>query len=344
MPPPRNALIEGVFNFLGKIFHRPLAGATHVDICTNIQETSRILKEGATHVDTGTNIQETSRILKEDATHVDINSPRPMGEGARSAGEGTEINQITHKKHTSAAFTLAEVLITLGIIGVVAALTLPTLIADYQEKVLITAAKKGYSTVTNAMNQWNAKNGTIGDYDAFWLSQDNNFDLLKSLSKELNVAQLCNQSNIEKCGGQYTVRQYKKLNDGLGNTQTGSMGISARALLSNGMLLWLGSEAKNGACYHTFWSYEKDSNGAYIPDPSSPTGYKGEEKPSYNCGYIYFDTNGKKSPNQIGRDVFGITFSNAQGVNSTSDNIGNLNYVLANDKLIETENYQHGKY
>ncbi len=142
MPPPRNALIEGVFNFLGKIFHRPLAGATHVDICTNIQKTSRILKEGATHVDTGTNIQETSRILKEDATYVDINFPRPMGEGARSAGEGTEGNKITHKKQTRAAFTLTEVLITLGIIGVVAALTLPTLIADYQEKVLITSAKK----------------------------------------------------------------------------------------------------------------------------------------------------------------------------------------------------------
>ena len=256
----------------------------------------------------------------------------------------TDIRKIISKRSSKQAFTLAEVLITLGIIGVVAALTLPTLIADYQEKVLITAAKKGYSTVTNAMNQWNAKNGTIGNYEAFWTSKNNNFDLLESLSKELNVAQLCSESNIEKCGGQYTVRQYKKLNDGFDNTQQAPIGTMARALLSNGMLLWVRSEVQNGACYHTFWSYEKDSNGAYIPDPSSPTGYKGEEKTSDNCGYIYFDTNGKKSPNQIGRDVFGITFSNRGGVKSTTDNIGNLNYVLANDKLIETENYQHGKY
>ncbi len=34
------------------------------------------------------------------------------------------------------AFTLAEVLITLGIIGVVAALTLPSLITNYKVKVL----------------------------------------------------------------------------------------------------------------------------------------------------------------------------------------------------------------
>ena len=49
-----------------------------------------------------------------------------------------------------AAFTLAEVLITLGIIGVVAALTLPSVIANYQEKQLTTAWKKAYSDAANA--------------------------------------------------------------------------------------------------------------------------------------------------------------------------------------------------
>lgn len=33
------------------------------------------------------------------------------------------------------SFTLAEVLVTLGIIGVVAALTMPTLIANYRKQV-----------------------------------------------------------------------------------------------------------------------------------------------------------------------------------------------------------------
>ena len=36
------------------------------------------------------------------------------------------------------AFTLAEVLITLGIIGVVAAMTMPSLIQNYQEKATVT--------------------------------------------------------------------------------------------------------------------------------------------------------------------------------------------------------------
>lgn len=37
-------------------------------------------------------------------------------------------------KSNSSGFTLAEVLITLGIIGVIAALTLPNLITQYQKK------------------------------------------------------------------------------------------------------------------------------------------------------------------------------------------------------------------
>lgn len=40
------------------------------------------------------------------------------------------------------AFTLAEVLITLGIIGVVAAMTLPSLITNYQEKQRVSQLKK----------------------------------------------------------------------------------------------------------------------------------------------------------------------------------------------------------
>lgn len=48
-------------------------------------------------------------------------------------------------------FTLFEVLITLGIIGVVAALTIPTLIANYKEKEFVIRAKNAYSIIQNAV-------------------------------------------------------------------------------------------------------------------------------------------------------------------------------------------------
>ena len=49
-----------------------------------------------------------------------------------------------------AAFILAEVLITLGIIGIVAAMTIPTLISKYKEVQTVSKLKKCYSTLANA--------------------------------------------------------------------------------------------------------------------------------------------------------------------------------------------------
>ena len=60
------------------------------------------------------------------------------------------------------AFTLAEVLITLAIIGIVAALTIPTLIQSYKEKVTITKVKKMYSTLSNAYALYRIENESTG--------------------------------------------------------------------------------------------------------------------------------------------------------------------------------------
>ena len=49
------------------------------------------------------------------------------------------------------AFTLAEVLITLGIIGVVAAMTMPSLMQNYRDKELIVKTKKTYAVIQNAV-------------------------------------------------------------------------------------------------------------------------------------------------------------------------------------------------
>ena len=72
-----------------------------------------------------------------------------LGEGVSN---GHPIHLFTHSLKKRAAFTLAEVLITLGIIGVVAAMTLPALIANHQKKVASTKLKKFYSTMQNVLN------------------------------------------------------------------------------------------------------------------------------------------------------------------------------------------------
>lgn len=62
-------------------------------------------------------------------------------------------------------FTLAEVLITLGIIGVVAAMTIPTLMAQHKKTVLVSRLKKVYSTVSNAIVTSQSENGFVKEWD-----------------------------------------------------------------------------------------------------------------------------------------------------------------------------------
>ena len=63
------------------------------------------------------------------------------------------------------ALTLAEVLITLGIIGVVASLTLPSVITKYQKQQTIAQLKKAYSTLDNASRLSQVENGEMQTWD-----------------------------------------------------------------------------------------------------------------------------------------------------------------------------------
>ena len=68
------------------------------------------------------------------------------------------------------AFTLAEVLITLAIIGVVAAMTIPTLISSYNKKVVETKLLRVYSVMNNAIKMSTIDNGETVN----WETLDNN--------------------------------------------------------------------------------------------------------------------------------------------------------------------------
>lgn len=101
------------------------------------------------------------------------------------------------------AFTLAEVLITLGIIGIVAAMTLPVVVGKYKEKVLVTAAKRSCSTINNAINRWNAENSIAGEYLTFFFSYGSDVERLRALSKHLNIVKYCPENDVGPCGGEY---------------------------------------------------------------------------------------------------------------------------------------------
>ena len=107
--------------------------------------------------------------------------------------EGDNFNDTVFSRFTShfslksAAFTLAEVLITLGIIGVVAAMTLPSLIASYQEKVIVVQAKKSYSGFLNTLNRMKADEDIV-DYSGIFSTTETSLQKIENIAKYYNGA------------------------------------------------------------------------------------------------------------------------------------------------------------
>jgi len=81
-------------------------------------------------------------------------------------------------------FTLAEVLITLVIVGVVAALTIPNLINKTNHKEYASKLKKAYSILQQFVHASAMQKGEPqGDYSFF-----NNYDFINEFAKTVNVA------------------------------------------------------------------------------------------------------------------------------------------------------------
>lgn len=67
--------------------------------------------------------------------------------------------------HKQKAFTLAEILITLGVIGIVAAMTIPGLINNYQKKQTVMRLKETYSIIQQAIRLSQEEYGEIEAWD-----------------------------------------------------------------------------------------------------------------------------------------------------------------------------------
>ena len=111
-----------------------------------------------------------------------------------------------------AAFTLAEVLITLGIIGVVAAMTLPTLVANYKEKQRVTQLKKSYSVLQQAYlravekhgdaQYWNLTPTETGEID------ENGEQILDYSGSQKILGYLAENLNTQKPKGNLTYKSF----------------------------------------------------------------------------------------------------------------------------------------
>lgn len=101
-------------------------------------------------------------------------------------------------------FTLAEVLITLGIIGVVASMTMPVLIGSYKKKAAVSQLKKVYSSLLQSVEFSKLENGDILDWD--WNLDAYSF-FMKYLGSNFQIVQNCgNKSGCWNTRGGYMLK------------------------------------------------------------------------------------------------------------------------------------------
>lgn len=173
-----------------------------------------------------------------------------------------------NEKIKKTAFTLAEVLITLGIVGIVAEMTIPTLVQGFQEKVLVSQYKKAYSVLNQVYSQIIQNEGSPVTWNA--KSED---DIAKVFAKYLQVAQTCLNNGINCDVEMGYTEVHMDLRKNLVNS------LMDQIKLKDGMIL----------------SFEQQT------DISAGLDCKMWD---VICFFMQVDVNGSKPPNRYGLDTF----------------------------------------
>ena len=174
------------------------------------------------------------------------------------------------------AFTLAEVLITLGIIGVVAALTLPTLIANYQKQETISKLQKVYTVLNQAFKLSEVDNGEFEYWDVDHNDAEAYFE--KYWKPYFKIAKMCTKAS--DCN--YSATPFltsKGIKDG---THLISPNARVAFITTDGVTL----------------SFSLAGGDAVQED--------GTVLPVKEHFLVIIDINGSNRPNQYGRDVFWV--------------------------------------
>ena len=206
---------------------------------------------------------------------------------------------------------MAEVLITLGIIGVVAAMTLPSLVANYKNKVFSNQTKKTYSTILNAMNKWQYETGA-SDYSGVFIQSKTTKALADEFFSYLKIIKKC-YSGTNGCMS-FEYKYPKAKNDGLGKNAVLKTNGYHKVILADGSSVAIMPYINGDAdCGRIFTDKVTDSNGNWISDGKG--GYETKETYSKQCGIMIIDANGLKGPNQLGADAYSFIITNKKIAN-----------------------------
>jgi len=219
----------------------------------------------------------------------------------------------TKMRKALSAFTMAEILLSLTIIGVVAAITLPSLTGNINERTWNTQRKALYARFSQAIALMPALNG----YGTLTEGASGNIEdtaaetfVTDGLAKVLKINNICDSGHLSDCGlpDNYTTLEGSKkpfptnmtaLNSKLTTVDvTTSTSVSKRYSYSQLNTNAAAFETVNGESIAVYY------NPTCAPDMQE-TGIV--YMPSKICAHFVYDLNGTKGPNTIGKDMGFLT-------------------------------------
>ena len=176
------------------------------------------------------------------------------------------------------AFTLAEVLITLAIIGVVAALTIPPLIKNHNQKAWSTAQDVFTKRLEVATRQMNTEEKLAG--------YDSTMDFVNELKKYIKITRICDSNELTKCF------EHKILTEDPKEIDITTLSTSGNFTKDNWGTETVGVQFVNGV----------NALIAYNPNTTQEP-YNNQFSATAESMAILYDVSGNKNPNTIGKDI-----------------------------------------
>ena len=195
------------------------------------------------------------------------------------------------------AFTLAEVLITLGIIGVVAALTLPSLIQKYQDQVLENQLKKMYTTILQGVQKAIADDGVskFSDTELFQSCKDG--EHMSNACSQM-VKKYFNVAAVKTPESEYNNKTTKREYDA--NVIQVKYGEYIDGDFHKGREVLGYYRDKSKRRVYPFGGL------TYVLADGSEFIYEAHQNYNYTYATFVLDTNGEKGPNTSGLDIFDL--------------------------------------
>lgn len=199
------------------------------------------------------------------------------------------------------AFTMAELLIVLSIIGFVAAITIPAMFEDIKRTQYETGAQQTFAEINNTLKKINVDYQCDNDLRCTGIfgAGKNSQTLGAEFTKYHKFVKDCGITTNQDCWPNQTNNNF----DG-----TSATNINFNTLSNPNYYKFVTVDGKSFAIHNFAEDMASDCSNNLSTGALGAVSFMTQA-----CGLVYVDINGYKGPNALGKDTFMFFFTNGKG-------------------------------